>query len=847
MIPLIRLVLFFTLFFALALCSCCQGVLLDESSVVLITGAAGFIGSEVALALHHLYHPKKLILVDNLEFEVLGALEFKRQRVFRLLQTVDSVFFYRADFRASIPEYYDTSEVPVLNGIFTQHTDISHVLHLADANKPDGPVVPRTKGDERAGMMETLLEQLILQRNVTGHAPFFVYASSGEVYSRSVRAGEHENPNPAPFREDLPLTTASTTIGASKMLHEISAQAYYENHNVQALGLRFFSVYGPWDKPESPIFSMAEQAVAGKQPEANGNVADQHDYVYIDDAVDAVLAALQVDIPQATSINVGTGKGIPTYEILNTMTQIAGIEAQPVTPEDSPEAVSFADTTRLRKFLGWEPQVSLQDGLKKVLAWHSDRAFPYKNTDGKALYENTCETHDEECWNGTPIFPCASECANPSRCKGSLYDDVLPFTQGITGHCETVLYTVDLKHNTTHIPSAFIRVSTQSKAYVTPEACNIAFVAVDSPLYRDATAGTDMIRRHGFWTLVPLKVTEFAYPYLDLYHLLPKLSPGLFFADSVRKAIYTDPDILIDDVPSLIRESDLAPSHASVSGSTLLLVGHEIPDVVAMQRPVRPTAVPKSKHAHAQERAYRMIRIAVIEQMQMLNRALDTGFMVHKLDNRAADDDGRLFRCDVFTEVMQWNVPSEQSALDFILGLHDVWSRLMVEKSGLEPWWTGDKVQANPRRRLEEDGAQIQTDVQQSHRRRLEAVSEEEDDVETPPQPNQNEEHNGFGVVDAIEAVFGFSQQQERFDRPHPPTDEDDFVVVDDDDGDEEKPKEKPYQPLKQQAQLIDDDVWLGVLSSTETRYFCHIVSLESVGLYRVTNELEKEAYRSNA
>ena len=121
------------------------------------------------------------------------------------------------------------------------------------------------------------------------------------------------------------------------------------------------------------------------------------------------------------------------------------------------------------------------------------------------------------------------------------------------------------------------------------------------------------------------------------------------------------------------------------------------------------------------------------------------------------------------------------------------------------------------------------------------------DSVETPPQPNQNEEHNGFGVVDAIEAVFGFSQQQERFDRPHPPTDEDDFVVVDDDDGDEEKPKEKPYQPLKQQAQLIDDDVWLGVLSSTETRYFCHIVSLESVGLYRVTNELEKEAYRSNA
>lgn len=809
-----------------AIYNCCSAVLLDESSVVLITGAAGFIGSEVALALHQLYSPKKLILVDNLQFDDLGSLEFKRQRVFRLLQNVENVFFYRADFRASIPEYFDTSEVPVLNGIFTHHSDITHVLHLADANKPGGPVIPRTKGDERAGMMETLLEQMILQANVTGHAPFFVYASSGEVYSHATR--NTGNPNPPPFRENLPLTTPSTTVGASKLLHEISAQAYYDNYKVQSLGLRFFSVYGPWDNPSSRIFGIAEQIVGGKTLENLGNTADQHDFVYIDDAVDAILAALQLDVSQAVAINVGTGKGVSTFEVVSLLSEIAGFGSNLSDPTQEPEIVSYADTTRLKEVLGWEPQVRLEDGLRKVLAWHSDRAFPYKNTGQTTSYDNTCDAHDAECWNGTPVFPCASECANPSRCKGSLYDDVLPFTRGITSQCETVLYTVDLKMNASHIPSAFIRVSTQSKAYVTPQICNIAFVAVDSPLYRDATVGSDTIRRHGFWTLVPVKITQFAYENVDFYHLLPKLSPGLFFADSVRKAIYTDPDILIDDVGALLQEADLAPSHPSVSGSTLLLVGHEVPDLIGMQRPVKPSSVPKSKNAQAQERAYRMIRIAVIDQLQLLTRSLDTSFLLHRLDSRARDDDGRLFRCDVFTEVMQWNVPNDHGSLDFILGLHDIWSRLMVEKSGLDPWWTGESVE---------------TRQSAGHRRLEEVVSKDEDDVASTPQRAQHEEHNGFGVVDAIEAVFGFSKQQERFERPHQPTDEDDFVVVDDD---EEKPKDKPYQPLKQQAQLNDDDVWLGILSSTSTRYFCHIVSLESVGLYRVTNELEKEVYSSS-
>ena len=111
---------------------------LDENSVVLITGIAGFIGSELALALHRVYSPKKIIGVDSMDdgfgqnrdrtAEELGVFDFKRQRLFHVLQTVGSrCHFYRVDFRPEIPDYQDLGEVPVLDHIFTSHPDITHV------------------------------------------------------------------------------------------------------------------------------------------------------------------------------------------------------------------------------------------------------------------------------------------------------------------------------------------------------------------------------------------------------------------------------------------------------------------------------------------------------------------------------------------------------------------------------------------------------------------------------------------------------------------------------------------------------------------------------------------------
>ena len=232
---------------------------LTEESVILITGAAGFLGSELALALYRTYSPKHIICVDRMSENPnsqtdLALFEFQRQRAFNVLQTlgVDGSF-YRVDFRPMIPEYFDMGEVPVLDHIFREHPDITHVVHLADAYPHSAlQVIPREKDVPKAGMMEALLEQLLKIKREGGRVPHFVYASSFEVYPSSNTSQEK------PFTETQTISTPSSLRGASKIIDEMLAKMYNDMHGIYSVGLRFFSIYGPWSAPGSPLFEMAE-------------------------------------------------------------------------------------------------------------------------------------------------------------------------------------------------------------------------------------------------------------------------------------------------------------------------------------------------------------------------------------------------------------------------------------------------------------------------------------------------------------------------------------------------------------------------------------------------------------
>lgn len=702
---------------------------LTRESVVLITGAAGFLGSELALALHRTYEVKRIICVDRMvdqpqTQDELSLFEFQRQRAFHVLQTVGNrAVFYRADFAPMIPEYFDLGEVPVLDHIFREHPDITHVVHFADPYPHSAlQVVPREKDVPKAGMMEALMEQLVKQRrdNPKRRLPHFTYASSSEVYPYAVNHNHDGEKSDEPLAETQPLSTPASLRGASKMIDEMLAKLYFDTRGLYSVGLRFFSVYGPWGVPGSAIFEMAERAVTGNLANDGDSTTKTtiQDYVYIDDAIDAVMAAMQFrpagEKPHPVIFNVATGEGYSPQDVASIMHEFfppktttntnhqdeQQQEQQPgsMVAGSARGTVSIGSIERAKTYLRYQPRVSLREGIINLLAWHYDRAFPYGGRRQSAIRSiegiiegtaadsaekrnliasrgiESCLPYDKECLRAAPVFPCASECSHETQCTKSYYDEIIGWTQALTSECETVLYTADLDDSLASIPSAHLQFQSTSKSFLNGN-CNLAFVSWQSKLVQSLrrssrtlfTGSTkDKVLRHGAWILIPVTVPTFT-EYTaenDVLKLLPKLSPGLFFGTATKRAIYVEPNILLDSIPKLLREASTQPYNEEMEGATAMLIGrgtpknyfsHEADDAFLEEQVMQSTAT------LVQNSAYRMVRIAVSDKLfgDGFMELLDSRWMVHTLQS----DDARLFRCDVLGEVVQWGVSVRKTML----------------------------------------------------------------------------------------------------------------------------------------------------------------------------------------
>jgi UDP-glucuronate 4-epimerase len=834
---------------------------LTEGSVVLITGAAGFLGSELALALHRTYNPKQIICVDRMSEnpssqEELALFEFQRQRTFSVFQTLGSKgSFYRVDFRPMIPEYFELGEVPVLDHIFREHPDITHVVHLADPFPHAAlQVISREKDVPKAGMTEALMEQLLKIQRTGNRVPHFVYASSSEVYPSS-----SQDP-PSPFAETHTISTPSSLRGAAKLIDETLAKMYNDMHGIYSVGLRFFSVYGPWSAPGSPLFEMAERAVTGDSPLWDSKWKNIKDYVYIDDAVDAMMAAMQFR-PQGEKhtpivFNVASGQGASLKQIVEMMEyyfprqKSASMQNIP-NDEDGSPTVSYGSTKRAEKFLGYKPRVSLEDGIVKLLAWHYDRAFPYgggnqRMSDDKAKLIaskgiESCFPNDRECLKATPVFPCASECSHEVQCIDSFYDEIIGWTQSVTKNCELVLYTVDLDNNLESLPSAHLKVRSKSKSFVDGN-CNLAFVSANSKLFRSTSpssrmstffGGSPAVRKHGEWILVPVNVPDSPNDQDDrtnnqMLSLLPKLSPGLFFSNA-KRAIYIDPNILLDSIPKLLQEASMQPYNEEVEGRTAMLIGKGNPaDYFAREydfdNPQRQTLAPIE--TVVQNAAYRMVRIAVSDMLfdNGFMELMDSRWMVHTLQS----DDSRLFRCDVFGEVIQWEVNTDRSALEFVLGLHDMWSQVIARESDDGAWWIGENVRTVPegyaasptrRRRLQEKDANGEVADEDGDEDNVDGEGSG-DDLDGDKEDAGGEEGDKTGMQ--AESV-----QQEEVDHASVKRGGSSEEDIDQDTGDDEP----DAADILSERDFSAYDTWMGVLSASSVKYFVRIVPSSEVGV----------------
>ncbi len=189
-----------------------------------------------------------------------------------------------------------------------------------------------------------------------------IYASSSSVYGLNSKT---------PFAETDPAEHPVSFYGATKRCNEVIAQAYHHLHGIHCTGLRFFTVYGPWGRPDMAYFSFSK-AILNEEPIiVFGEGKPMRDFTYIDDIVQGTLSA--IDLGAANEIfNLGNHWPVSVLELISTLEshlkKKASISFQPMPPGDVP--ITYADITKSQRILGFEPKISLSEGLKRFTDWY---------------------------------------------------------------------------------------------------------------------------------------------------------------------------------------------------------------------------------------------------------------------------------------------------------------------------------------------------------------------------------------------------------------------------------------------------------------------------------------------
>jgi UDP-glucuronate 4-epimerase len=310
---------------------------------ILITGGAGFIGSH---------------LVDRLLAE--GG--------WRITVIDDFNDFYdpaikRENVRARLanPDYTlieaDIRHHSVIEQAFGE-TAFDCIVHLA----------------ARAGVRPSLKEpRLYVETNVNGTLNLldsarahgvkqFVFGSSSSVYGLNAKV---------PFSEDDPIFNPISPYAATKAAGELLCHSYAHLYDLRIVCLRFFTVYGARQRPDLAIHKFAKLISAGKPIPVFGDGTTRRDYTYIDDIIAGVRAAMDYAQSKYEIINLGESRTVELRELIALLEKSLGrqaqIDRQPLQPGDVTQ--TFADISKARRLLGYDPQTQIEDGIQKFVEW----------------------------------------------------------------------------------------------------------------------------------------------------------------------------------------------------------------------------------------------------------------------------------------------------------------------------------------------------------------------------------------------------------------------------------------------------------------------------------------------
>jgi nucleoside-diphosphate-sugar epimerase len=309
----------------------------------IVTGAAGFIGSHLAASL----------LADG--HEVLGIDCFTDYYPRAAKEANLAPLREHAHFRL-VEERLQDAELPRhLEGAFA-------VFHLAAQAG-----VRASWGREFAHYTEhnVLATQRLLEAALEAGRPRIVYASSSSVYGDAAVL---------PLREDGPCRPVSP-YGVTKLAAEHLARLYHRNHGLPTVSLRFFTVYGPRQRPDMAFHRFLKAARDGQPITVYGDGSQTRDFTYVDDIVSAVRAAALSGQPGSV-YNVGGGERVALNEVLRLIESVTGrrLQVQRQEPQMGDMKDTFADTSAASRDLGFRSTVGLAEGLAREWQWIRERA-----------------------------------------------------------------------------------------------------------------------------------------------------------------------------------------------------------------------------------------------------------------------------------------------------------------------------------------------------------------------------------------------------------------------------------------------------------------------------------------
>ena len=315
---------------------------------VLVTGSAGFIGFHVSKAL--LDRGDTVVGFDNFNAYYDATLKEKR----------NALLEKHPNFRLVRGNLENISGLQLSFDLLNNPSSDTRVCHLAaqagvrhSIEHPDEFIQSNI-----LGFHNTI--DLARKHNVEG----FIYASTSAVY------GDNEK---VPFSEEDRTDDQASLYGMTKKANELEARVYSKRYGMHTTGLRFFTVYGPWGRPDMALFLFTDAILKGKPLQIFGQGKMRRDWTYVDDIVAGILAALDKNYP-CEVINLGGGHTEELMDFVRMIEKVCGKEGKKEFLEMQPGDVvqTSADISKAQKLLDYSPKTRIKDGIPKFVEWYRE-------------------------------------------------------------------------------------------------------------------------------------------------------------------------------------------------------------------------------------------------------------------------------------------------------------------------------------------------------------------------------------------------------------------------------------------------------------------------------------------